>query len=121
MKIVKVGDVKKRDDSANPIFRGKVFMQDIIGTSTKELRIALVSFTPGARNIFHAHTFDQILYVTEGKGIIATEKEEVIITPGTVILIPANEKHWHGATQDTSFTHLSIRAPSEKAKTRYPL
>lgn len=113
MKIVKVDDVKKRDDSANPIFRGKVFTQDIIGTSPKELRIALVSFTPGSRNIFHSHTFDQILYVTEGKGIIATEKEEMVITPGTVVLIPANEKHWHGATKNSAFAHIAIMPPGD--------
>ena len=113
MKIVKVSDVKKRDDSANPIFRGNVFMQDVIGSSTRELRIAQVNFTPGARNILHAHTFEQILYVTEGKGIIANEKEEVIVTPGTIIVIPANEKHWHGATKDSSFSHLAIMPPGD--------
>lgn len=113
MKIVKVSDVKKRDDSANPIFHGKVFMQDAIGSSTKELRIAQVNFTPGAHNILHSHTFDQILYVTEGKGIVATETEEVTVTPGTIILIPANEKHWHGATKDSSFAHLAIMPPGD--------
>lgn len=113
MRIVKVSDVKKRDDSTNPIFRGKVFMQDVIGSGTKELRIAQVNFNPGARNILHAHTFDQILYVTEGKGIIANEKEEVTVTPGTIILIPANEKHWHGATKDSAFSHLAIMPPGD--------
>jgi quercetin dioxygenase-like cupin family protein len=28
--------------------------------------VAVVNFSPGAVNVFHTHTFNQILYVTEG-------------------------------------------------------
>lgn len=113
MKIVALNDVKARNDSANPIFRGRVDVQDIIGEGTKEFRVIQVHFSPGARNIFHTHTFDQILFVTDGQGIIANEKEEVTVSKGTVILIPAGEKHWHGATRDSSFSHLAIMPPGE--------
>jgi len=67
-----------------------------------------VNFSPGAVNVFHTHTSDQILYVTEGKGIVATENEEVTVTPGTIIFIPAGERHWHGATKETAFSHIFI-------------
>jgi quercetin dioxygenase-like cupin family protein len=113
MKIVKVNDVKKQDASENPIFRGKVYTQELIPGSPKELRVSQVNFTKGAKNIFHAHTFDQVLYVTEGKGIVATEKEEFTVTPGTLILIPAGEKHWHGATKDSAFAHIAFMPPGE--------
>jgi quercetin dioxygenase-like cupin family protein len=113
MKIVKVTDVKKQDSSNNPIFRGKVSSQEIIPGSAKELRISQINFAKGARNIMHAHTFDQVLYVTEGKGIVATEKEETIVTPGTIIVIPAGEQHWHGATKDSAFSHIAIMPPGD--------
>ena len=75
------------------------------------LSLALITFSPGARNKFHTHTTEQVLYVTDGKGIIATENEETVITPGMLAYIPAGEKHWHGAIEDSSFSHISITPP----------
>ena len=77
-------------------------------TMGSEFRIALVNFSPGAKNKFHTHDCEQILYITSGKGIVATEKEEKIVTAGDVVFIPAGEKHWHGATEDSAFSHLYI-------------
>ena len=113
MKIVKVSELKTVDDSANPIFRGKVTRREIISGNDKQMRISEINFSPGARNIMHSHTFDQVLYVTAGRGILADEKTETVVTPGTVILIPAGEKHWHGATKDSAFTHIAIMPPGE--------
>ncbi len=76
--------------------------------------ILLVTFGPGARLNFHTHTFEQILYVTGGKGIVATREEEKVVTPGAVVFIPPGEVHWHGATADSSFTHLAIQKPGIK-------
>jgi len=110
MKVVKINDIKA-EESTRPIFRGKVSIQRLIGENEDELRAAVVNFGPGAVNVFHSHTADQILYVTKGKGIVATEEEEVEVTPGTIIFIPAGEKHWHGATKDTAFSHIFISPP----------
>ena len=113
MKVVNIKDVTPQEASDNPIFRGKVSIQGLIGSSPEELRVSVVNFSPGAVNVFHAHTFDQVLYVTEGKEIVATEKEEVTVTPGTLIHIPAGEKHWHGATKDSAFSHIAFMPPGE--------
>ena len=110
MKVVRISDVKA-EESTTPLFRGKVSRQCLIGESEDELRVAVLNFSPGAVNVFHTHTFDQILYVTEGKGIVATENEEIAVTPGTIIFIPAGERHWHGATKDTAFSHIAIMPP----------
>ena len=112
MKAVKTSDIEAQE-STSKIFRGKVSIQGIIGESRDELRVAVVSFSPGAVNVFHTHTFNQILYVTEGAGIVATESEEVTVTPGTFIFIPAGERHWHGATKDAAFSHIAIMPPGE--------
>ncbi|MCR5727507.1 MAG: hypothetical protein K6G24_08580 [Lachnospiraceae bacterium] len=35
-------------------------------------------------------------------------KAAVEMTPGKVIIIPAEVKHWHGAAPDSWFSHLAI-------------
>ena len=112
MKVVRISDVEAQE-STDKIFRGKVSIQQIIGQNKDELRVINVNFSPGAVNIFHTHTFNQILYVTEGTGIVATESEEIAVTPGTIIFIPAGEKHWHGATKDSAFSHIAVMPPGE--------
>lgn len=74
------------------------------------LNFGVVSFGSGARNKFHRHTSDQILIITEGTGVVATPDEEKTVTAGDVILIPANEEHWHGAPGSTPMTHITIQA-----------
>ncbi len=91
MKVVRISDIEAQE-STSKIFRGRVSMQPIIGENKDELRVAVVNFSPGAVNVFHTHTFNQILYVTEGKGIVATENEEIAVTPGTIIFIPTGEQ-----------------------------
>ncbi len=110
MKVVRISDIEAQE-TTDKIFRGKVSIQRIIGESEDELRVIVVNFSPCGVNVFHTHTFDQILYVTEGTGIVATENKEVTVTPGTIIFIPAGEKHWHGATKDTAFSHIAIMPP----------
>jgi len=36
------------------------------------------------------------------------------MTPGTVINIPANVKHWHGAAPDSWFSHLAVEVVGEE-------
>ena len=110
MKVIKISDVEA-EEATSQIFRGKVTRQNLFGENEDELRAAAINFSPGAVNVFHTHTFNQVLYVTEGTGIVATENEEVTVTPGTIIFIPAGERHWHGATKDTKFSHIAIMPP----------
>ncbi len=112
MKVVRISDIAAQK-STGKIFRGKVSIQRIIGESEDELRAIKVNFSPDAVNVFHTHTFDQVLYVTEGTGIVATENEEITVTPGTLIFIPAGERHWHGATKDSAFSHIAVMPPGE--------
>ena len=111
MKIVDVKDAEVAVEGEGPMFTGgKVHAQFLINEKTpaKDIHVGMIKFSPGARNKFHTHSSEQILFVTEGKGIIATEDEEVVITPGMVIYIPPGEVHWHGATKDSSLTHLAV-------------
>ena len=70
---------------------------------------SLTSFGIGGRLNWHTHGSEQFLYVTEGRGIVATEEREYPITPGCVVFIRAGERHWHGATEESSMTHVNLQ------------
>jgi quercetin dioxygenase-like cupin family protein len=111
MKILKVNQVPKTP-RVSPIFTGPVTMQSIVDTDlSKRFQIQHVNFEKGVRNKLHTHTIEQVLIVTEGKGIVATENEEITVGPGDIIFIPAGEKHWHGAAEGFTFSHLYVMSP----------
>ena len=112
MKIINIAQVPKEDTSGSPIFfGGPVSRQDLVNDKTsKFFNFSVVNFDAGARNKFHTHSSDQILLVTHGTGIVATEAAEHVVSEGATIHIVAGEKHWHGATKDTSFSHITLTA-----------
>jgi quercetin dioxygenase-like cupin family protein len=72
-------------------------------------QVAAVSFEDGAHTNWHAHAGGQILYIIEGSGQAATESDGPIdLRPGDVVVTPPGERHWHGASEGESMTHLAI-------------
>jgi quercetin dioxygenase-like cupin family protein len=50
------------------------------------------------------------LIVTEGVGWTQVEGEPVLeFHAGDVLLCPAKEKHWHGATPTQGMTHIAVQ------------
>lgn len=98
------------EEMTGGIFTGTIRMTPLINErmGAEQLKSALVYFPAGVRNKMHNHTHEQILYVTKGRGIVATENDEHMVEPGDIVRIPAGEMHWHGATDDTEFEHLYI-------------
>ncbi len=114
MKVVKVSNVPKTP-RVSPIFTGPVSMQELVGKDlSKRFLIQQVNFEKSVRNKFHTHTIEQVLIVTEGKGIVATEHEKVTVVPGDVIFIAAGEKHWHGAAEGFTFSHIYVMSPDSE-------
>lgn len=99
-------DGRRADDQE--IFEGRAETQTVIGGEARDLRLTEVTFRDGARNKLHTHTTDQILVVTSGEGIVATEHEQRDLRAGDVAYIPAGERHWHGAKPGRDMTHLAI-------------
>ena len=113
MDVITISKVPE-DDTPLPIFDGKVTIQPLVTKEMSDsLGMAAVNFSPGARTKLHTHGYDQVLLGTDGKGILATETEEHVVTPGVLVHVPTGEKHWHGATKDSSFTHVSVNLPGE--------
>jgi len=116
MNVIKVDQVKNEPEE-NQMFTGRVSMQSIIGAELSvRYVIRQVNFDVGIRTKFHVHSIEQILIVTKGKGIVATEKEETIVVPGDIIFIPAGEKHWHGAAPGSTFSHLYVMSPDTRSE-----
>lgn len=118
MKVLRIDDVNKEDSSSAPIFfGGLVTRQDLVTEGGgADFNCSVVNFDAGARNKFHKHTSDQILLVTSGTGVVATEAAEFRVSEGAAIHIPAGEKHWHGATPDTAFSHITITAAGSQTE-----
>ena len=115
MIVVNSSDISAVPTDDEIVGKGPVQRKELISAKdTGGFSVLLVTFGPGAKLNFHTHTYEQILYVTEGKGIVATKQEEKIVTPGTTIYIEPGEIHWHGATQDSSFSHIAIQKPGIK-------
>mgnify|MGYP001161015053 FL=1 len=118
MKIIKHNEIEHQDGTDNPIFYGgKVTRQPLVSSPmTDEYNFAIVTFYDGAKNYFHTHTSDQILFATEGAGIVANEYMELQMAPGDTAFIPSGEKHWHGATDGSNFSHISLTRPDSETQ-----
>ena len=77
---------------------------------------SIVNFSQGCNTGWHIHDCDQILIVTSGSGIVATEKEQHEINVGDVAHITAGERHWHGAKADSTMGHITITLVGSEAK-----
>jgi quercetin dioxygenase-like cupin family protein len=82
---------------------------------SKNYNCSVVNFSQGCTTGWHIHDCDQILIVTSGSGIVATEHEQREINVGDVAHIKAGERHWHGAKSDTTMGHITITLVGSKA------
>ena len=75
-----------------------------------------VTFEPGCRNNWHIHHKQvQVLICVAGRGWYQEwGKEPVELTPGKVVAIPAEAKHWHGAARDSWMQHLTFHTRVEE-------
>jgi quercetin dioxygenase-like cupin family protein len=92
------------------MFTGDVWIDPIAdGQAPSGVRVSAVRFNPGARSAWHSHSLGQTLYVTEGSGLAQTRGGAIMrIRSGDVVVTPADEEHWHGATPEDFMTHLSV-------------
>jgi len=84
----------------------------------------MYTFEPGCRNNWHIHHASkgggQMLICIGGKGWYQEYNQEpILLVPGKVINIPANVKHWHGATKDSWMAHLAISVDGENTSTEW--
>ncbi len=109
------------NDGFKQYFIGQSYLAPL---STEQVGIYNVTFEPSCRNNWHIHHADrgggQILVCVAGRGYYQEwGKEAVELHPGDVVSIPVGVKHWHGAAQDSWFSHLAIEVPGENGSNEW--
>ena len=105
-------------------FIGNSYINPLTKKEESSLSLTNVTFEPGCRNNWHIHhaTKDggQILICIAGFGWYQEEgKDAISLEPGTVIVIPANVKHWHGGKKDSWFSHIALEVPGENTSNEW--
>ena len=114
----------KENSAFAQYFIGNSYLNPLTDPAKCSLFLANVTFEPGCRNNWHIHHAKsgggQLLICTAGSGWYQEEgKEAVSLEPGTVITIPPEVKHWHGAKKDSWFSHIAIEVPGEETSNEW--
>ena len=105
-------------------FIGQSYLKPLTQPSACAVFLANVTFEPGCRNNWHIHHAarggGQLLICTAGEGWYQEAgKPAVSLTPGTVITIPPEVRHWHGAKADSWFSHIAVEVPGENTSNEW--
>lgn len=113
--------IGEKNDAFAKYFIGQSYLAPV---SREQVPIFNVTFEPSCRNNWHVHRAKkgggQILICVGGRGFYqAWGEKPVEMTAGTVINIPANVKHWHGAAENEWFSHLAIEVAGEETSNEW--
>lgn len=111
------------NDAYAPYFIGQSYLNALTAPDDY-LPIHNVTFEPGCRNNWHIHHASkgggQVLICVDGEGWYQEEgKPAQRLHPGDIVEIPANVKHWHGATANSWFSHLAFEYPGGDASNEW--
>ena len=106
------------NDAFAKYFVGNSFLNPLTNPKDTAVFLANVTFEPGCRNNWHIHHAKtgggQLLICTAGEGWYQEEgKDAIELKEGSVITIPPEVKHWHGAKKDSWFSHIAVEVPGE--------
>lgn len=108
-----VFEIGESNEAFAKFFIGQSYLHQV---ASGALPVFNVTFEPGCRNNWHIHKAKsgggQLLICVGGKGIYQEwGKHPILMEPGDSVTIPSNVKHWHGAIEDSWFSHLAIEIP----------
>lgn len=103
------------NDAYARYFKGQSFLAPLTKDAARTgVPIANVTFEPGCRNHWHRHTGGQVLVCVAGEGLYQERGRPARhLRPGDVVEIPPDTDHWHGATAERWFSHLSVECHPE--------
>ena len=109
------------NDAYAKYFVGQSYLAPL---STQQVGIYNVTFEPKCRNNWHIHHASkgggQILVCVAGSGYYQEWGHEVRkLHAGDVVNISPEVKHWHGAANDSWFSHLAIEVPGENCSNEW--
>ena len=116
MKIMRPSEIPAIEET-RPLFTGVIARQTLVADEVgQSFTSAIVNFPVGVRTKLHTHTGDQILIISAGKGIVATEQEESSVLPGDIVFFAAGEKQWHGASKDSDASYMYVLSAGSEVK-----
>lgn len=112
------------NDAFAKFFVGNSFLNPLTNPKDIAVFLANVTFEPGCRNNWHIHHAKsgggQLLICTAGEGWYQEEDKDAIeLKEGSVITIPPEVKHWHGAKKDSWFSHIAVEVPGEETSNEW--
>ena len=112
------------NDAYDQYFIGHSYLKPLTQPGASAVFLANVTFEPGCRNNWHIHHAakggGQLLICTAGEGWYQdVGKPAVSLQEGSVVMIPANVKHWHGAKADSWFSHIAVEVPGENTRNEW--
>ena len=110
MKITRNASVPSRTGATPDNFTGSVHVDNMAAAEApSRVTTASVTFSPGARTVWHIHPAGQTIIVTTGRGWVQRWGGPVdTVNPGDTVFFEAGEKHWHGAAASTGMTHIAV-------------
>jgi quercetin dioxygenase-like cupin family protein len=106
----------KGEPASPDYFTGTVWVKMLVAADEVfNTSVGNVVFEPGARNNWHTHAGGQILIATDGVGYFQEKGKPIqLLQKGDVVKIAPGIKHWHGASHESSFTHIAINTNTQK-------
>lgn len=123
MRVIRISEVQEEpmapatptpDWPGGPISRTRQAI--ITPDESKAFSCGVVSFSRGATTGWNIHGGEQILVIIAGRGIVANEHEQFEVAVGDVVHFQAGENHWHGATNQSYMSHITITAPDSQSQ-----
>jgi quercetin dioxygenase-like cupin family protein len=115
--IIKASATIQTNQAPADYFTGNAWINRLVKDENIKCNVVKVTFEPKARNHWHTHPVGQVLIVTEGMGYVQKKGEPIkLLLQGDVVIIHANEEHWHGATPESIFTHIAIQFIAENGE-----
>jgi quercetin dioxygenase-like cupin family protein len=102
------------DEAAREPFKGGATYQTIVGDAegSTPIRLGVQTSPPGYRTPLHSHPYLETITVLEGAGEAWIEGSETVVAlhPGVTLVLPANVRHWFGATGEMPLVTLGVHA-----------
>ena len=89
---------------------GKI-TEENISEMTREIRLALLEADVNYKVVKE--------FVNNVKEKALGEEVQKSLKPGDVVTIPANVKHWHGATKSSWFSHIAVEVPGKSTSNEW--
>ena len=117
-------ELGQSNDAYAEYFSGKSWIALLTDPEKTTANVINVTFEPGCRNNWHIHHATkgggQVLICVDGEGWYQEEGSPAVsLHPGSVVSIPANVKHWHGAKKDSWFSHVALEVAGENASNEW--